>query len=603
MPATTSDAAARGTFGRRRIAGTREAPPPPHVSRPLRAERAPFRITPHTDFFFAGANRGATLEALLYAIGHEEGIIKITGEVGSGKTMLCRVLIERLPKHIETIYLANPSLSRDEILHTIADDLRVSVEGRRTTVLLRALQEDLIRRYAAGKRVVVLIDEAHAMPLETLEEIRLLSNLESNRHKLLHIVLFGQPELDQHLALPHMRQIKERIIHSFRLEPLVRDDVAQYIEFRMRAAGYRGPSVFTPAALRLIAQASQGLTRRVNILADKSLLAAFAEGTHQITVKQARAAVRDAEFKPSRRPSGAWWVAGAGLTVGLAIGLAVHLYRSLTPSGTAPQTHARAIGPGSSNAHERRADAAPSAAAAAQPPAPAANAASATPAATAVSPAPSAAPPPAAAGPAAAASEQQGPAATASPPAAAPAPPTTAEPAVPSPPPAAAADETEHAAATVAAGAPAPRAPAAQPRAAPPRSRGCSRTERGPASAGDGRARAPALRRNPGMAQDRAAAALRHRAPDGQRHERRYPRRPARPGRPPAVDRRGPRLQREARRPPVLRARLRQLSVGRRHDHRDGTAARDPQGPHALPPQLRKDADPESAIVLTWNRH
>jgi type II secretory pathway predicted ATPase ExeA/septal ring-binding cell division protein DamX len=304
----------------------------------------PFRITPHTDFFFAGANRGATLEALLYAIGHEEGIIKITGEVGSGKTMLCRVLIERLPKHIETIYLANPSLSRDEILHTIADDLRVSVEGRRTTVLLRALQEDLIRRYAAGKRVVVLIDEAHAMPLETLEEIRLLSNLESNRHKLLHIVLFGQPELDEHLALPNMRQIKERIIHSFRLEPLVRDDVSQYIEFRMRAAGYRGPSVFSAAALRMIAQASQGLTRRVNILADKALLAAFADGTHQVTVKQARAAVRDSEFRRMGGRRNAWWVAGAGLAVGLVIGLALHFYPALLPGEAPPATHAKAIG-------------------------------------------------------------------------------------------------------------------------------------------------------------------------------------------------------------------------------------------------------------------
>ena len=186
---------------------------------------APFRITPHTEFFFAGANRGATLEALLYAITHDEGIVKVTGEVGSGKTMLCRVLVERLPKNVETIYLANPSLSRDEILHAIADDLQLDSRGERRDVLLRSLQERLIKLYAAGRRVVVLIDEAHAMPIETLEEIRLLSNLESNRHKLLQIVLFGQPELDEHLALPNMRQLNERITHSFKLEPLVRSDV------------------------------------------------------------------------------------------------------------------------------------------------------------------------------------------------------------------------------------------------------------------------------------------------------------------------------------------------------------------------------------------
>ena len=287
----------------------------------------PFRITPHTEFFFSGANRGATLEALLYAITHDEGIVKVTGEVGSGKTMLCRVLIERLPKSVETIYLANPSLSRDEILHVIAADLQVESRGERVTILLRALQERLIKLYATGRRVVVLIDEAHAMPIETLEEIRLLSNLESNRHKLLQIVLFGQPELDHHLGLPNMRQLKERITHSFKLEPLVRSDVESYVDFRMRAAGYRGPNVFAPPAMKLISQSSQGLTRRINILADKSLLAAFADGTHQVTAKHARAAVRDSEFSGSRRgvPS-AWWFVGAGLAAGLLVGVGLHLW-------------------------------------------------------------------------------------------------------------------------------------------------------------------------------------------------------------------------------------------------------------------------------------
>ena len=287
----------------------------------------PFRITPHTEFFFSGANRGATLEALLYAITHDEGIVKVTGEVGSGKTMLCRVLVERLPKSVETIYLANPSLSRDEILHVIAADLQVESRGERVTILLRALQERLIKLYAAGRRVVVLIDEAHAMPIETLEEIRLLSNLESNRHKLLQIVLFGQPELDQHLALPNMRQLKERITHGFKLEPLVRSDVESYVDFRMRAAGYRGPSVFAPPAMKLIAQSSQGLTRRINILADKSLLAAFADGTHQVTAKHARAAVRDSEFGSRRRAvPNAWWLVAAGLAAGLLVGVGLHLW-------------------------------------------------------------------------------------------------------------------------------------------------------------------------------------------------------------------------------------------------------------------------------------
>ncbi len=288
-------------------------------------KEAPFRITPHTDFFFQGANRGATLEALLYAITHDEGIVKVSGEVGSGKTMLCRVLMERLPPLVETIYLGNPSLSRDEILFAIGDELKLDMQDKRTTRVLRGLQEHLIRLFGEGRRVVVLIDEAHAMPKETLEEIRLLSNLESNRHKLLQIVLFGQPELDQHLGTPEMRQLKERITHGFLLEPLVRSDIEQYIDFRMRAAGYRGPRVFNRGAVKLIARASQGLTRRVNILADKALLAAFADGTHAVTEREVKKAVRDTEFYRRRFSAhGAWMGAGA-LAAGLVIGWGTHV--------------------------------------------------------------------------------------------------------------------------------------------------------------------------------------------------------------------------------------------------------------------------------------
>ena len=302
-------------------------------------KEAPFRITPHTDFFFEGANRGATLEALLYAITHDEGIVKVTGEVGSGKTMLCRVLLERLPPHVETVYLANPSLSRDEILFALADELKINLATNRVSAVLRALQEHLIAHYGEGRQVVVLIDEAHAMPAETLEEIRLLSNLESNRHKLLQIVLFGQPELDANLARTEMRQLKERITHNFALEPLVRSDIAEYLRFRMRAAGYRGPDVFSAAAVRLIAKASLGLTRRVNILADKSLLAAFAENTHLVTARHVRAAVRDSDF--FRRPRRSWrWLWGGALAVTMAgaVSAAWYFYDSYAGSqrGAAP---------------------------------------------------------------------------------------------------------------------------------------------------------------------------------------------------------------------------------------------------------------------------
>lgn len=285
---------------------------------------APYRITPHTDFFFEGANRGATLEALLYAITHDEGIVKVTGEVGSGKTMLCRVLMERLPTQVETIYLANPSLARDEIMLAILDDLNVPNVGDRSSLILRSLQERLVTLYAEGRRVVVLIDEAHAMPVETLEEIRLLSNLESKRHKLLQIVLFGQQELDEVLGTPQMRQLKERVIHSFRLEPLVRSDIGTYLMFRMRLAGYKGPDIFSDGAVRLITDASEGLTRRVNILADKALLAAFADGGYQVLPRHVNAAIGDSEFARLRRKPGAGLAALGLRSVGLStIGLAV----------------------------------------------------------------------------------------------------------------------------------------------------------------------------------------------------------------------------------------------------------------------------------------
>ena len=256
----------------------------------------PFRITPHADFFFNGAERGATLEALAYAILHEEGIVKVSGEVGSGKTMLCRMLMERLPAHVETVFLANPSYSREDILYAIADELKLAVAPQRASPALRELQNSLIRLYAAGRRVVVMIDEAHAMPHDTLEEVRLLSNLESSRHKLLQIVLFGQPELDAALAKPGLRQLKDRITHNFRTRAFTQAEVGRYLAFRMRAAGYRGPDVFTSSAIALLTRGSSGLTRRINILADKSLLAAFTENAHAVTPRQVRAAIADSEF-------------------------------------------------------------------------------------------------------------------------------------------------------------------------------------------------------------------------------------------------------------------------------------------------------------------
>ena len=258
----------------------------------------PFKITPVTEFFFSGANRGEILNALIYAITNSEGIIKISGEVGSGKTMLCRMLLDRLPTNIKAIYLANPSLTRDELIYAIADGLELDLEGQRISILMQNLHNHLVAKYNQGERCVVLVDEAHAMPPETLEELRLLYNLQVGSQKLIQIVLFGQPELDKTLEQSSMRQLKDRIVHHFNMLPISRKVIETYLMFRMRAAGYHGPDIFSPAAVSLISKASNGLMRRVNILADKSLLAAFVENTHHIEPRHVQAAIRDSELTP-----------------------------------------------------------------------------------------------------------------------------------------------------------------------------------------------------------------------------------------------------------------------------------------------------------------
>jgi MSHA biogenesis protein MshM len=303
--------------------------------------QAPFKITPNTDFFFSGGNRGPILEALIYAIAHGEGIIKVTGEVGSGKTMLCHMLPTRLPSHIETVYIANPSVSPEEILHAVAFELQLPVNRDAPRLeVMQALHDFLLGRYAEGKRVVVFVEESQSMPLATLEEIRLLSNLETRNDKLLQIVLFGQPELDENLRQPHIRQLRERITHSFRLEPLAESEIREYLMFRMRAAGYRGPDLFSNAVVRHIARTSLGLTRRVNLIADKALLAAFSENTHTLRPKHIDAAVRDSEFSqhfPRRGEARGLWGSAALLAGGAVLGIALYVVvqKAAEPPATA----------------------------------------------------------------------------------------------------------------------------------------------------------------------------------------------------------------------------------------------------------------------------
>lgn len=290
---------------------------------------APFKITPDPHLFFTGGGRGEVLEALVYAITSGEGIIKVVGEVGVGKTMLCRMLETTLPKNVETVYLANPSLSPEDILHAIALEMGLAVQqGSRRLEILREIQAFLLSKHARNEHVVVLVEEAQSMPNATLEEIRLLSNLETGQNKLLQIVLFGQPELNEKLRDTSIRQLRERITHSFDLEPLNDAQVRDYVSFRLRQVGYRGRDAFRRGAYRKIAKASQGLTRRVNILADKSLLAAFAEDTHDVSGRHVRMAIDDSQFVSRLRMKWPELMMGLG---GVMLALALGTFWWLSP--------------------------------------------------------------------------------------------------------------------------------------------------------------------------------------------------------------------------------------------------------------------------------
>jgi len=265
---------------------------------------APFGITPDPAFFYAGNSRGALLDALVYAVTQGVGMIKLSGEVGSGKTMLCRMLAERLPAHIDVLYLLNPRLGPDEVMVALGDELGLQLDGQRTDAVLRALHGELIARHAAGRQVLLLAEEAQAMPIDTLEALRLLTNLETASHKLLQILLCGQPELDQTLALPQLRQLNERITQHFAMPRLPASLLPDYLQCRLAAAGRITPLPFAHGALRLLTRTSQGTVRRVNILADKALLAAYADDARQVSTRHMREAIADSAFRPAARHAG-----------------------------------------------------------------------------------------------------------------------------------------------------------------------------------------------------------------------------------------------------------------------------------------------------------
>ncbi len=307
--------------------------------------KSPFKITPDPELFFPGGNRGAVLDALIYALSRGEGIVKVVGEVGSGKTMLCRMLAREIPANCEMIYLANPNLGPDEILPAIAYELKLKLPpGATKPMVMHALHDYLLAKHADNRRVVMFVEEAQGMPLATLEELRLLSNLETAQDKLLQIVLFGQPELDTKLAQHEIRQLNERITYRFRLAPFVADEIRDYLNARLQASGYRGPELFTRRAIRVLARSSQGLLRRINVLADKALLAAYSSGAPRVLPRHVARAAEDSEFSRATRTSRSWW-RRAGLTTALLLVSTGGWQYATRPTAPVPLAYSGSVAP------------------------------------------------------------------------------------------------------------------------------------------------------------------------------------------------------------------------------------------------------------------
>jgi len=293
--------------------------------------KPPFQITPDPDFFFSGGRRGDILSALAHVATHDEGITTVVAEVGSGKTLLARLMIGRLGAGVSAVYLANPFFSRDEIIEAISRDLGLSSSSTSMEGKLAALQQELLRRHASGQRVLLVIDEAHTMPVESLEEVRLLSNLETGQHKLVNIMLFGQPELDDLLAQPKLRQVRDRVIHRFDLERLHDEEISAYIDHRLRAAGWSGARLFTEAAMAQLVKVSDGRARRINLLSDKALLAAYADGARSVDTPHVKAAMAElpegqlsrANQSRAGRTWLGWRLSGIGLALAIVPALAV----------------------------------------------------------------------------------------------------------------------------------------------------------------------------------------------------------------------------------------------------------------------------------------
>ncbi len=258
---------------------------------------APFNLTPDPRFLFFSDRHREAFNHILFGIQERKGFIQLTGEVGAGKTTVCRAILKQLHEGYRTALILNPSLTSAQLLRAILTELGLEARRLDRVSALETLNHFLLEEAAAGHDVVLLIDEAQDLDAELLEQVRLLSNLETEQRKLLQIVLVGQPELREKLNSQGLRQLRQRITVRYHLTPLSRAETERYIDHRLRVAGGNGRPTFTPWAIRTIHRYSRGVPRLINAVCDKALLYGFVNGTDQMTGRSIRQAIRELEGK------------------------------------------------------------------------------------------------------------------------------------------------------------------------------------------------------------------------------------------------------------------------------------------------------------------
>src|SRR5262245_4595023 len=280
---------------------------------------SPFSLTPDPRFLFLSTQHEEALTHLLYGIYERKGFIEITGEVGTGKTVLCRVLLERLDKTVSTALIFNSYLTKMELLQAITADFGLQPRETTSKGYIDVLNEYLRSEFAAGHNAVVVIDEAQNLEPIVLEQLRMLSNLETERVKLLQIILVGQPELHAKLATLQMRQLEQRIAVRFHIHELTRTETEQYITHRMSVAGAAHTVIWSRRALRLIHHYTGGIPRRINLLCDRVLMTAFVRETHRVSAAIVQRSAQ--ELASPWQSKRAYWLRRAALGVGIGLAL------------------------------------------------------------------------------------------------------------------------------------------------------------------------------------------------------------------------------------------------------------------------------------------